>query len=129
MNRHNNKPRIPNMIDLTALDTELRSALTTLEGQTGAVAQARAFKAGESDSRKQALHGVQAGLIIQGDSVAASEVKARATAAYSTFANSSAAALLTAEEVIAENDVAWAKFNALRELVKAAAATAAVANS
>ena len=70
------------MIDLNALDTELRSALSTLEGQTGAIAQARAFKAGESDSRKQALHGVQAGLIIQGDSVAASEVKARATASY-----------------------------------------------
>ena len=34
-----------------------------------------------------------------------------------------------AEEVIAENDVAWAKFNALRELVKAAAVTATVANS
>lgn len=114
------------MTDLTTLDSELREALTLLEGQATAVAEARAFKASESDSRKQALQGIQSGLILQGDSVAASEVKARATAAYSTFAQNSSTGLVNAETVIAQNDVAWARFNALRELVKATAAIAAV---
>lgn len=115
------------MIDLSALDTELRAALSNLESQAPAVAQARAFKSTEGDARKQALHGIQAGMIIQGDSVAASEVKARASVSYNTQASDLNAALRDAEESISANDVAWAKFNALRELVKAAAATAAVA--
>ena len=115
------------MIDLTTLDSELRAALSTLEEQTTAVANARAFKASESDQRKQTLHGIQAALIIQGDSVAASEVKARATASYATQASALGSSLVAAEQTIAANDVAWARFNALRELVKAAAATAAVA--
>jgi hypothetical protein len=88
---------------------------------TNAVGEARALKTVEGDRRKQILQRVAATYVLAGDSVAASEVKARATNSYASDLDSINDDLRSAEKTIAAYDAEWASYNATRALIAAVA--------